>query len=412
MKSNLPLLRFVRIYCLSLLLTNPVPAAESPASLSGNVSNVATRNLLEGSRVEVPALGLAALTDSTGRYVLGGLPPGSHDVIASYLGLDPIRRRVTVAAGERAVSDFALSTAIYQLDAFRVVGEREGDALAITAQRNADNVKNVVAMDSYGNLPNMSAGEVVMRLPGIAGNPTDEGLAYEFNVRGMAPGLNTVTVDGGLLPSIGSSRSFQLQSITGTMFEQLELIKGHTPDKGADSLGGTLNMKTRSPLNLSEKRRITYSGTVRVAPPFLEQVPLREQHRAHPLLTLGYQEVFDVFGSTRNLGVAVNLFYSENGVGGFRTDRDFQNTLTDPAYVWGYRTWDNYNNRKQSSLNVKADYRYSFNSKFTASFTVNDNIEKFRRVFQAPPPCPTPPPRGSSRASPIASPRSARSPAR
>jgi len=26
---------------------------------------------------------------------------------------------------------------------------------------------------------------------------TDEGLAYEFNVRGMAPGLNTVTVDGG-----------------------------------------------------------------------------------------------------------------------------------------------------------------------------------------------------------------------
>ncbi|MEY4090361.1 MAG: hypothetical protein RJB55_2632 [Verrucomicrobiota bacterium] len=383
MKLNLPLLCLVLLCGFGLFTASPVGAAESAASLSGNVSNVATRNLLEGARVEVPALGLAALTDGTGRYVLAGLPAGTHEVIASYLGLDPVRRRVTVAAGERAVSDFALSTAIYQLDAFRVVGEREGDALAITAQRNADNVKNVVAMDSYGNLPNMSAGEVVMRLPGIAGNPTDEGLAYEFNVRGMAPGLNTVTVDGGLLPSIGSSRSFQLQSITGTMFEQLELIKGHTPDKGADSLGGTLNMKTRSPLNMSEKRRITYSGTVRVAPPFLEQVPLREQHRSHPLITLGYQEVFDVFGSSRNLGVAVNMFYSENGVGGFRTDRDFQNTLADPAYVWGYRTWDNYNNRKQSSLNVKADYRYSFNSKFTASFTVNDNIEKFRRVFQA-----------------------------
>jgi len=368
---------------LALLWAGPARAAETTASLSGNVSNVATRNLLEGARVDVPALGLSAFTDNTGRYVLTGVPVGTHELVASYLGLDAVRRRVTVAAGERAVSDFALSTAIYQLDAFRVVGEREGDALAITAQRNADNVKNVVAMDSFGNLPNMSAGEVVLRLPGIAGNPTDEGLAYEFNVRGMAPGLNTVTVDGGLLPAIGNSRSFQLQSITGAMFEQLELIKGHTPDKGADSLGGTLNMKTRSPLNMSEKRRLTYSGTVRVAPPFLEQVPLREQHRSHPLLTLGYQEVFDVLGGARNLGVAVNLFYSENGVGGFRTDRDFQNSPTDPAYVWGYRTWDNYNNRKQSSLNVKADYRYSFNSKFTASFTINDNIEKFRRVFQA-----------------------------
>jgi hypothetical protein len=124
------------------------------------------------------------------------------------------------------------------------------------------------------------------------------------------------------------------------------------------------------------------NDTVRVAPSFLEQVPLRQQHRAHPLLTLGYQEVFDVLGGTRNLGVAVNLFYSENAVGGFRTDRDYQNTLNETAFVWGYRTWDNYNNRKQKSLNVKADYRYSFNSKFTFSFTVNDNIEKFRRVYQ------------------------------
>src|SRR5258705_8188790 len=160
----------------------------------------------------------------------------------------------------------------------------------------------------------------------------------------MAPALNTVTVDGGLMASIGTSRAFELQSITGTMFEQLELIKGHTPDKTADSLGGTLNMKTRSPLNMKEKRRLSYSATVRVAPSFTEQIPLREKHRSHPLLTVGYQEVFDVFGGQRNLGVAVNLFYSENAVGGFRTMRDFQKTLNEPAYLWSYRTWENYNN--------------------------------------------------------------------
>ena len=106
-------------------------------------------------------------------------------------------------------------------------------------------------------------------------------------------------------------------------------------------------MKTRSPLNMKGKRRLIYSGTVRVAPPFLEQVPLREQHRVHPLLTLGYQEVFGVFGGARNLGVAANVFYSENGVGGFGVVREFQNTLDDPAYLWSYRVWDNYNNRKR-----------------------------------------------------------------
>jgi hypothetical protein len=249
MPHSLPLRRLAAGFCLLATLAAVSARAAAPAtgSLTGNVSNLATGNLLEGAQVEIPALGLRTLTDNTGRYTLPTVPPGTHEVVASYLGLDPLRRPVTVTAGGRTAGDFDLTTGIYKLDTFRVVGEREGDAAAITAQRNADNVKNIIAMDSFGNLPNLSAGEVVMRLPGVAGNLTDEGLAYEFNVRGMAPGLNTVTVDGGLLPAIGSSRSFQLQSITGTMFETLELIKGHTPDKSAGSLGGTINMKSRSP---------------------------------------------------------------------------------------------------------------------------------------------------------------------
>jgi iron complex outermembrane recepter protein len=258
-------------------------AQTASGTLTGSVSNTATRNLLEGARIELPQVGLSALTDNTGRFVLAGVPAGTHDIVVSYIGLDTERSQVVVAAGQRAMVDFELTSGIYTLDAFKVTGEREGDALAITAQRNADNVKNIVAMDSFGNLPNMSAGEVVMRLPGVAGNPTEEGLAYRFSVRGMDAALNTVTVDGGLMASIGTNRAFELQSITGTMFEQLELIKGHTPDKGADSLGGTINMKTRSPLNMREKRRISYSATARIAPSFTEQIPLREQHRAHPL---------------------------------------------------------------------------------------------------------------------------------
>jgi iron complex outermembrane recepter protein len=359
----------------------PAASLQQGGTITGSVSNTATGNLLEGARVEVPALGLTAFTDNTGRFVLTRLPAGVHEVVVSYIGLDPSRTQVSVATGQRTVRDFELTTGIYQLDAFKVMGEREGDALAITAQRNADNVKNIVATDSFGNLPNMSAGEVVMRLPGVAGSPSEEGHFSGFNIRGMDRALNTVTVDGGLIASIGTNRAFELQSITGTMFEQLELIKGHTPDKGADSLGGTINMKTRSPLNMKEKRRLTYTASVRVAPSFFEQIPLREQHRAHPLISLGYQEVFNVFGGERNLGIALNVFYHENAVGSYRITHQYQNTLTDPAYVWSSDVKENYNNRKQRSVNLKTDYRYSFNSKFTLNLTINDNIERFRRSY-------------------------------
>ena len=49
-------------------------------------------------------------------------------------------------------------------------------------------VKNVVAVDSFGNLPNMSAGELVIRLPGAAGDlpaRVDEGVPGNRLIGGL-----------------------------------------------------------------------------------------------------------------------------------------------------------------------------------------------------------------------------------
>ena len=353
------------------------------ATLTGNISNVATGNLLEGAQVAVPSLGLSTFTDNTGRYVLPSLPAGSHEVVVTYVGLDPARTTVTVNDSASTTRNFDLTSVVYKLDAFKVTGEREGGAAAITAQRNAENVKNIVAMDSFGNLPNMNAAEVAIRLPGVAGNPSDENLIDGFTIRGIGPGLNSVTLDGSPLTSQGAlSRSTNMNNLTGSMFDQMELTKGHTPDKEAGSIGGTINLKSRSPLSMKERRRITYSAGVRYAPSFTEQTPTREKHRAHPLFNVGWQELFDVFGGERNLGLSLNVFYSENAVGGFRTLRDFENTTAQPAYLWDYRTWDNYNNRKQASVSLKADYRLSPSTKLSVNTVASDAVETFRRQYE------------------------------
>ena len=211
----------------------------------------------------------------------------------------------------------------------------------------------------------------------------DEGNVTGLIIRGQGAANNRITVDGDLLASTASlSRQFQTHSMTGAMFEQLEVIKGHTPDKSADSVGGTVNLVTRSPLSMREKRRVSYSASVRWAPPFLEHIPLREAHRSHPMFNVQWQEVFGILGGDRNLGVSTNLFYSENAVGGYQTVRDFENTVNRPAYVWDYRTWDNYNNRKQLSLNLKADYRLSTNTKLSINTVLNNANETFRRQYQ------------------------------
>jgi iron complex outermembrane receptor protein len=381
-KNPLGLVRHWCALALASVVLQAQPAAPATGSLSGNVSNSATGNLLEGARVEVPALGLSALTDNTGRFVLTGLPPGAHEVVVSYIGLDVVRRPVNVAAGEAANQNFDLTTAIYKLDQFKVTGEREGDAAAITAHRNSENLKNIAATDSFGNLPNMNAGEVAIRLPGIYGELDAGGNLSGFTVRGMTSGLNQVTMDGALLTGQGGmNRSIFVNNITGAMFDQVELIKGHTPDKGADSLGGTINFKSRSPLGMREKRRVTYTFSARIAPSFTQQIPLREQRRTHALGSVSYQEVFDAFGGNRNLGVVVNLFNSETALGWFTTLRDFQNVTTQPAFVWDYRTGDVYNHRRQKNVNTKVDYRLSPNTKLSFLAAYIDHSEVYRRQY-------------------------------
>lgn len=356
-------------------------AAAATGIVTGSVTNKTTGNGLEGAIVTLPALGLKTLVDNTGRFVLNGVPAGTHDVTVTYSGLDAVKGSVTVAAGQRAVRDFEMTSGIYMLDAFKVAGEREGYAAAITAQRNADNVKNVVSMDAYGNLPNLNATELAMRLPGVYFADPGEEVVEGLSIRGQGMGLNTITIDGGLMASYsGQNRQSRMTAFTGAMFETLELIKGQTPDQGADSMGGRINFKTRSPLNMREDHRTNYSLTAVWAAPFTEQIPERREHPLHPLLNVSHVQKFRIFGSEEaNFAVSLNAFFSENVFGYYQTDRDFQQTTTSPAYLWDYRTVDNFNVRKQASLNTKFDFRLSANSRLSLSLIVSDAPEPGRR---------------------------------
>ncbi len=374
----------------SIGLTVPIVASAQTAAtassgvVSGIVTNKTTGNGLIGAKVEIPALNMTALVDNTGRYILRGVPAGMHQLVVTYTGLDTQNATVNLGAGQAAVKDFEMSSSVLMLDTFKVVSEKAGLSSALTQQRNADNLKNVASMDALVDLPNMNATELAIRLPGVAfGNPGDE-VVEVISVRGMGAGMSSITIDGGGMSSFSAqNRNTRMTAFTGAMFEALEVVKGQTPDKPVDSLGGGVNFKTRSPLNMREKRRTTVTFTSRMAPYFTEQVPIREARRTHALLNASHIEKFAIFGSsTENLAVSVNAFYSENAFGFFRTQRDYQQTNNQPAYLWDYRTTDNYNNRKQRSLSTKWDYRFDRNNLVKLNLIYNDAPEPMRRQYQ------------------------------
>jgi len=388
MRTTLPPhpLRFRAILLgLGFLLTfvGAVVAQTSTGTISGTVNNSDTGMFLKDVLVELPELHRQALTDDSGTYRLFDVPAGTHTARVSYIGLDTITRPVTVVAGQRVSLDFSMGTQVYKLQAFTVTGEREGNAASITRQRNAPNVKNVLALDALGNLPNDSAGELLIRLPGVAGAYDDEGNVTGVRIRGADTGLNTVSVDGNIQASAGGfNRDFRTHNISGALFEEIEVIKAPTPDMPGDSLGGAVNLKTRSPLAMKEKRRIEYGASARWAPAFLDNIPLRSGHRIHPMLSMGYQEVFDVMGESRNLGVSLKAFYSENVNTVDQTLLDYQsNSINAPAYVWDYRRQNAYNNRVQQSINAKVEFKLSDRSRFFLGSILNEAPEKFNRLY-------------------------------
>ena len=361
---------------LALLVTcsTPLLAADPGGTIIGNVSSADTRNMLQGATVQVPQLNRRAVTDNTGRFVLRDLPAGPVTLVIGYTGFADETRTVEVRPNAPLTLSVELQTSsIMRMDAFTVSSEREGNALALTEQRNAANVKNVVAMDAFGDIAFANVGDIAAKLPGVLAMPDEEGNTASVSIRGMATGLTRLTVDGMPLASVGS-RSPHMTSQTGALYEQLELIKGQLPDRSADSIGGMINLKTRSALTMKEKRRVDYSVSARWAPEFLEQTKARLEHPIHPIIKLGYQEVFSVGRGERNLGMALNLYYSENATSRNSYTYDYQNTTATPAYVFSFIAETTQQNRRVLSGNLALDYRLSDVSKFflRAQWTQND----------------------------------------
>src|SRR5687767_13489615 len=118
-----------RCAALSLLVSfapRAFAAAAATGTISGSVSNAGTGDFLEGVRVSLPDLGLTVFTDNTGHYSFPSVPPGSHQIVANYTGLDAMKHEVSVTAGQPVTRDFELTAGVYKLEAFTVAGEREG----------------------------------------------------------------------------------------------------------------------------------------------------------------------------------------------------------------------------------------------------------------------------------------------
>src|SRR5687767_6438363 len=258
------------------------------------------------------------------------------------------------------------------MEKFTVESVREGQALSITEQRNALNVKNVIAFDEWGLLPTQNVGELVSRLPGMAYTVDEDNLIMGVSIRGQPSSYTRLNVDGMSSTGVGGDgRSASLHAFSASQYEQVEVIAGQTPDKRADSLGGQLNLKTRSPLAMRESRRITYGVSGRYFPSWSDRNYAVSQHPLRGDANVSWTEVLSVGNGNRNLGVVVGAS-RQRVINGHDWDSLLYEATTNPvAQPRDYSRWSGFNDRIITALNARVDYRVSPSTLVSLRFLYN-----------------------------------------
>lgn len=219
-------------------------SAIAQSSISGQAVDEANIALpgavvtLDGSR--------STTTDLNGRFSFTGVSADKHVVKLVYASYVTVEAAVNTSNGNQFVV-LKTKPGTTELGEIQVVGSLlQGQAKALNRQKSNINSSNVVSSDQVGRFPDDNIGDAAKRIPGIT-MQNDQGEARNIIIRGLAPQLNSVTINGERIPSAeGDNRTVQMDLIAADMIQTIEVSKALTPDMDADAIGGSVNLVTRA----------------------------------------------------------------------------------------------------------------------------------------------------------------------
>lgn len=151
----------------------------------------------------------------------------------------PVAAAAPSTAASAATADTALQKVV-------ITGQAANLRNALDAQQAADNIVSVLSADGIGQLPDINAAEALQRLPGVSVE-RDQGEGRYVDIRGLGSDLNSVTINGALVPAPDADRrGIAMDVLPAGLIRTLEVSKTLTPDQDANAIGGSVEVKTLS----------------------------------------------------------------------------------------------------------------------------------------------------------------------
>ena len=225
------MLRKGSIVLLLLVLTPMLAWAQNTGKLTGTVTDAETGEPLPGANVIIQGTQRGAATNVDGQYTILGIPVGSYDVQASFVGYTPVTvNDVEINSGYTRELNFSLQPGT-QLEEVVVQYERP------LIQDDAIGSARVVSGEDLENLPVRGVTDVAALQAGVVSTEGSD----DLNVRGgrdeeVAYYVNGVKVLGG-----AGSLGVPQQAI-----QEQEMLIGTIPAKYGDAMSGVISITTKS----------------------------------------------------------------------------------------------------------------------------------------------------------------------
>lgn len=222
-----------------------IATAAGAHTIDGIVKDQKTGEPLIGSVVEVKELpGVKTTTGLDGSFRLHELPErGRYTLVVRYLAYKT--REVPVEVSDTGSVTITLDEDVRRFGEAVVTGHRNSrtDISAISLEKNAGNVLNVMSQQSIQLSPDVNVAAVLQRVSGVTLEQSTSGEASYAILRGMDKRYNYTLVNGVKIPSPDDkNRYIPLNIFPSDLMDRIVVSKSLTADMEGDAAGGVVDM--------------------------------------------------------------------------------------------------------------------------------------------------------------------------
>jgi iron complex outermembrane receptor protein len=162
---------------------------------------------------------------------------------------------VALALFKQAAPAYSQTTSGSEIEEVVVTGIRGSLRESIQAKREASTIVDAISAEDMGKFPDKNAAESLSHVPGV-NIDREFGQGERVSIRGTDPALNRTLLNGQTVASAdwfildSPGRTFNYSLLAPEIIERIEVYKSPEASIDEGSIGGTVILRTRRPLDL------------------------------------------------------------------------------------------------------------------------------------------------------------------